>query len=125
MQKDFPKKKEVAKPNVLQKPKVRAFQMTLEAAKDEADVSSGTFLVNDLADNILFDSGAKYYFISHRFGRRLAFPIDILYNALIFELTSGICLPISDCIRNIDIDLNRNKLYVELFPIELNGSTLY
>ena len=72
MSRDCPKKKEAARPNIPPKPKARAFQMTLEAAKDEADVASGTFLVNELPAQILFDSGANYSFISHEFGRKLA-----------------------------------------------------
>ncbi|XP_023737326.1 replication protein A 70 kDa DNA-binding subunit C-like [Lactuca sativa] len=83
---DRPKKKEAARPNVPPKPKARAFQMTLEAAKDAADVAS-------------------------------AFPIQILYNALVVNFA----IPISDYIRNIVIDLNRNEFHEELLPIELNG----
>ena len=42
--KECPKRKELAKPNVPPRKKARAFHMTLEAAKDQADVASGTFL---------------------------------------------------------------------------------
>ncbi|XP_052626822.1 uncharacterized protein LOC128133426 [Lactuca sativa] len=41
---DFPEKKEATRPNIPPKPKVRAFQMTLEAAKEAADVASVAFL---------------------------------------------------------------------------------
>ena len=74
--KDCPKKKETGRPNIPPKPKARAFQMTLEAAKEAADVASGTFLVNGLPANILFDSGANYSFVSHKFGGKLALPVE-------------------------------------------------
>ena len=41
---DCPKKKDAAKPNLPPKPKARAFQMTLEAAKEEVYVGSGTIV---------------------------------------------------------------------------------
>ena len=93
--KDCQKKKEASRPNIPPKPKARAFQMTLEAAKDEADVASGTFLVNELPAQILFDFGANYSFISHEFGRKPALPIDRLDNALLVEVASGKFVPVS------------------------------
>ncbi|KAL7594215.1 hypothetical protein Lser_V15G28366 [Lactuca serriola] len=118
---DCPKKKEATKPNILPKPKARAFQITLEATKDEADVASGTFLVNKLPAQILFDSGANYSFISHEFGRKLVLSVDRLDNALLVEVASGNFILVSHRMNNILIDLNGNKFHEELFPIELNG----
>ena len=60
--------------------------MTLEAAKAEANVTSGTFLANGFPANILFGSGVNYSFISHKFGRRLALPIDKLDSPLVVEV---------------------------------------
>ena len=90
----------------------------LEAAKDATYVASGTFLVNGLSANILFDSGANYSFISHKFGGRLAFPVD---NALVIVVASGKFIPIGDCIKNIVINLNGNEFHEEMLPVELNG----
>lgn len=95
--------------------------MTLEAAKDEADVALGTFLVNTLPAQILFDSGANYSFISHEFGRKLALPDVRLDNSLLVEVASGKFIPVSHRMKNILIDLNGNKFHEELLPIELNG----
>ncbi|XP_023758047.1 uncharacterized protein LOC111906520 [Lactuca sativa] len=106
--KDCLKKKEAARPNVPPRPKARAFQMTLEAAREEADVASSTFLVNGSSANILFDSGSKYSFILHKFGRILALPVDRLDSALVVEVASGKFIPVSECIRNIIINLNEN-----------------
>ena len=111
----------MARPNVLPRPKARAFSMRLEAARDEPDVALGTFLVNGLPTNILFDFGENYSFISHKFGERLTLPIDNVDNAIVVEVGSVKFIPISDCIKKITIDLNGNKLHGELLPIELNG----
>ncbi|KAL7618839.1 hypothetical protein Lser_V15G00017 [Lactuca serriola] len=94
--------------------------MTLEAARDEANVTLGTFLINDLLANILFDSRANYSFILYKLGRRLALPVDKLDSDLVVEVDSGKFKPVSDCIKNIVINLNGNKFHEELFPIELN-----
>lgn len=118
--KDCPKKKEAGRPNIPPKPKARAFQMTPEAVKEAADVASGTFIVNGLPANILFDSGANYSFVSHKFGGKLALPVEKLDNALIVEVASGKFVPVSNCIRNIIINLNGNEFHEELLPIELN-----
>ena len=115
---DCPKKKEAARPNLLPKPKARAFQMTLEANKDATDVASGTFLVNGLPANLLFDSRANYSFISHSGG--LALPIEKLDDALIVEVASDKFIHVSDCIKNIVIDLNEYEFHEEPLPIELN-----
>lgn len=45
--------------------------MTLNEAKEETGVALGTFLVNQIPTNILFDSWADHSFISQEFGRRL------------------------------------------------------
>ncbi|XP_023749724.1 uncharacterized protein LOC111898008 [Lactuca sativa] len=105
--KDCPKKKEATRPNIPPRPKARAFNMTLEAARDEADVAS--------------DPGANYSFISHKFGGRLAFPVDKLDNSLLVEVANGKFISISNCIKNIVIHLNGNKFHEKFLPIELNG----
>ena len=115
----FPKKKEAERPNIPPKLKARTFQTTLEAVKDVADVASSNFLINGLAANTLFDSGANYSFISHKFGGRLALPIEKLDNALVVEVSSGKFIHVRDCIKNIVIDLNENKFHKELLPIDL------
>lgn len=102
-------------------PKARAFQMTLEAANDATNVALGTFRVNVFPTNILFDSGANYSFMSHKFGGRLALLVDKLDNALVVKVVSGKFISISDCIKTIFINLNGNKFHDELLPIEFNG----
>ncbi|XP_023766519.1 uncharacterized protein LOC111915046 [Lactuca sativa] len=59
--KDCPKKKDAARPNFPPKPKVRAFQMTLEVAKDAADVASA--LLKEKLDNSLILEVASGKFI--------------------------------------------------------------
>ncbi|KAI3744341.1 hypothetical protein L1987_57420 [Smallanthus sonchifolius] len=49
------------------KPRGRAFQITIEEAKDVPDVVSGTFLLNSLPTCVLFDTGASKSFISLKF----------------------------------------------------------
>ncbi|KAL7591466.1 hypothetical protein Lser_V15G32001 [Lactuca serriola] len=46
---------------------------------------------------------------------------DKLDSVLVVEVSSGKFITISDCIKNIVIDLNGNNFHEELSPIELNG----
>ena len=62
---DCPKNGGAPKKVVQPKPNGRFHTMTLEEAKEETNVASGTFLVNNLSTNILFDSGANFSYIAH------------------------------------------------------------
>ena len=95
--------------------------MNLETTKKEIDVDSRTFLLNDFHANILFDFGTNCSFISHKFSRRLAFSIDRLHNTLIVEVASGKFVLVSECMKNIVINLNGNKFHKELLPTKLNS----
>lgn len=95
--------------------------MTLEAEKEEANVTTCTFLVNDFPANILFNSRTNYSFVSHKFARGLALPADKLDSVLVVELTSLKFAPVSNCVENIVINLNGKKFHEELLPVKLNG----
>lgn len=82
--------------------------MNLEVEKDETNFDSGTFLLNNLPTKILFNSGANYSFVSHKFSRKLALSVDKIDSALAVEDTSGKFIRISDYIKNIVINLNGN-----------------
>ena len=111
--KGSPKKKEAAKPNMSSRPKERALKMTLEAEKEEANVTTCTFLVNDFPANILFNSRTNYSFVSLKFARGLALPADKLDSVLVVELTSLKFAPVSNCVENIVINLNGKKFHEE------------
>lgn len=117
---DYPKKKGDAKPNVKLKPKERAVQINLEETNKEVDTALGAFLVNYFTANILFDLRANYYFVSHKFGKILALPLCKLETTLLVEV-SGKIIHVSDCMKNIFINLNGNRFHGELLPIEFNG----
>ncbi|KAI3735989.1 hypothetical protein L6452_15518 [Arctium lappa] len=67
----------------------RALRMTIEEAKETADVVSGTFLVNSLTDRVLFDSGATFSFVSDVFCKQFVTPSGILPDALVVEVANG------------------------------------
>ena len=116
-----PKNGGVPKLKAQQKPHGKVHAMKLEEAKEEANVASGTFLVNNFSANILFDSGANFSFISHEFGRKLALPLSKLKSTLLIEVASGRLVPVNNIVKNIIINLNGNEFHEELLPIELNG----
>lgn len=53
----------------------RAFQMTIEEAKDKLDVVLGTFTLNSLHVYVVFDSGATFSFVSSQFSEKIKIPL--------------------------------------------------
>lgn len=70
---------------------------------------------------IFFDSGAKYSFISRKCDRILELPLHKCESSLLVEVVSDKSVPVSDCMRNIVINLNWSKFHEKLLPIELNS----
>ncbi|KAI3825392.1 hypothetical protein L1987_06875 [Smallanthus sonchifolius] len=79
------KEKEQEQPKV----RTRAYALTEEEARGNADVVSGTFLVNDENAAILFDSGASKSFISNAFSRKLGCTITTIVKAFSVQTTVG------------------------------------
>ncbi|XP_071713223.1 uncharacterized protein [Rutidosis leptorrhynchoides] len=95
--------------------------MTTEEAKETPDVVSGTFLVNNVYANVLFDSGANRSFVSATFCHYLNKDVKKLDRNFLVEMADGgqttICEIFEDCIINLD----GNELPVKLMPMPLGG----
>lgn len=85
-----------------EKPKGRSYQMTLNEAREETDVASGTFLVNQITANILFDSRADYSFISHEIGRKLKLSPHMLSTPIMVEIIGGRNVTIKNRLKNFN-----------------------
>ncbi|XP_022031922.1 uncharacterized protein LOC110932982 [Helianthus annuus] len=53
----------------------RAFQLTVREAVKDANVITGTFLVNDIFARVIFDSGADKSFVDYKFSKLLNLPL--------------------------------------------------
>ena len=115
-----PQKKDEAKKDD-NKAKGRAFQMTVDQAKDADDVVNGTFLVNSQLANVLFDSGANRTFVSASFGLKLGKQLSKLASALQVEIADGKLSTIRKSYRNCDIEIEGKSFPIQLLPITLGG----
>lgn len=71
--------------------KTRAFQLTVDEARDQTDVITGIFRLNSSQARVLFDSGASVSFISVSFASKLNIPLVDLYEKVIVDVADGRC----------------------------------
>nr|XP_043619796.1 uncharacterized protein LOC122591601 [Erigeron canadensis] len=119
--KDCPQGKDDGKKTAAQKPKARAFQLTVEAAKDNDEVVSGTFLVNSKHASVLFDSGANRSFVSTLFAPKLDKVTTPLDCSIEVEIANGTICDIHEGYDDCSIEIEGRSFSVQLLPTTLAG----
>jgi hypothetical protein len=109
------------KPGETNKAKGRVYVMNAEEARKDPNVVTGTFLVNDIYANVLFDSGANRSFVSTAFRPLLNKETQRLSDVFIVELANGREIEIFEVIKGCKINIDGNELPLELMPMELGG----
>ena len=109
-----------SKPEV-DKAKEQVFQITAEEAKEMPDVVSGTFIVNNVPANVLFDSGANRSFVSARFCMHLGCLPRKLDENLEVETADGTMTLVSEVFDGCTIDIDGYKFKIQLLPIVISG----
>ncbi|KAI3808709.1 hypothetical protein L1987_24667 [Smallanthus sonchifolius] len=107
--------------NAANQAKGRAFVIGAADARQDPNVTTGTFLVNDLYASILFDTGADKSFISSEFRSLIKLKSQKLKEAYTIELANGKLIKASDIIRGCSMNLNNHQFNVDLIPIELGS----
>ncbi|KAK1427944.1 hypothetical protein QVD17_16705 [Tagetes erecta] len=103
------------------KPTGRAFVMNAESARDEVDVLTGTFLINNHYAFVLFDTGASKSFVSTKFRPRIELDSLKLPNAYSIELADGQTIEAGEVINNCTIELDDHSFSINLMPVQLGG----
>ncbi|KAI3764654.1 hypothetical protein L2E82_14665 [Cichorium intybus] len=103
------------------KTKGRAFQMTLEEAKEDQDVVVGTLIVNSQPAYVLFDYGAHFSFVSHEFRKRLNIPMKPLDDTCVIEVANGELVTVRHVYEKCPIEINGRILKADLLPIGIKG----
>ncbi|KAJ9544190.1 hypothetical protein OSB04_023897 [Centaurea solstitialis] len=88
----------------LPRARARAFQITVDEAREEPDVVTGIFLVNSHPAGVLFDSGATYSFVSHTFAQYLNYVPVMLAKPLIVDTANGTTIAdkvYKDCVLEV------------------------
>ncbi|KAD6119157.1 hypothetical protein E3N88_10428 [Mikania micrantha] len=101
--------------------KARAFVMDVGNARDEPEVMTGMFLLDNIYARVLFDTGATRSFVSIAFRHKLEQKTSNLPNAYTVELANGEILRSGEIIRNCALELDDHKFTIDLLPIELGS----
>ncbi|KAI3822276.1 hypothetical protein L1987_09865 [Smallanthus sonchifolius] len=101
--------------------KGRAFALGAGDARQDPNVVTGTFRINDIYASILFDTGADRSFISTEFRSLISLESKKLHDAYTIELANGKLIKASDIIRGCTMNLNDHPFSVDLIPINLGS----
>ncbi|KAD2393961.1 hypothetical protein E3N88_40938 [Mikania micrantha] len=104
-----------------QAPRGRAFVIGANAARQDPNVVTGTFLLHDSYASILFDTGADQSFISSDFARQLSLTEDTLDSPYIIEVANGKQVTVSTILRNCPLTLIDHTFFIDLLPMELGS----
>ncbi|KAD6453304.1 hypothetical protein E3N88_08009 [Mikania micrantha] len=101
--------------------KGRAFVIGSGEAKDDPNIVTGTFLLNNVYASILFDTGADRSFISSEFSELLDItptPLDYKYTV---ELADGKLIETQHIFRGCVMALAGHELEIDLMPVTLGS----
>ncbi|GJS13758.1 putative reverse transcriptase domain-containing protein [Tanacetum coccineum] len=87
----------------------------------DANVVTGTFLLNNHYASILFDTGADRSFISTAFSSLINIAPTLLENCYDVELANGKLVRIDTIIRGCTLNLLDHPFNIDLMPVELGS----
>ncbi|GKD64233.1 putative reverse transcriptase domain-containing protein [Tanacetum coccineum] len=93
-----------------------AIQMGAEEARQDLNIMTGTFSLNNHYDTMLFDSGADYSFVSTTFVPLLDLEPNSLGFSYEIEIASGQLVEINKVIRNCKLKIEWHTFDIDLTP---------
>ncbi|KAI3690687.1 hypothetical protein L2E82_48891 [Cichorium intybus] len=93
----------------------RAFQMTVEEAREKTDVVTGIFTLNSILVYVIFDPGATHCFVSESLMSRLNVSLTPMDESLEVAVADGRYVWVSEHLEGCQL-----KIYGTTFPIDLN-----
>ncbi|GKA18487.1 putative reverse transcriptase domain-containing protein, partial [Tanacetum coccineum] len=94
----------------------RAFMLGAEESRQDPNIVTGTFTLNDHYVTTLFDSGADYSFVSTTFIRLLGIEPNDLGFSYEIEIASGQLVEIDKVIRGCKLEIEGHALDINLIP---------
>ncbi|KAI3796491.1 hypothetical protein L1987_39162 [Smallanthus sonchifolius] len=101
------------------KPKGRAFHISAEEAKNNADVVSGTFKINSLPALVLFYSGASRSFVSLKIVKHSSFVSSKLDEPLEIEAANDKSFFVFDIFRDCKLRAGGETFFIDLIPMAM------
>ncbi|KAD6454277.1 hypothetical protein E3N88_08983 [Mikania micrantha] len=102
-------------------PRGRAFVMGAQEAREDNNVVTGMFLVNNHFASILFDTGADKSFISTKFEHVVNQKSTTLTEIYTIELANGKLLTARKILKGCVLSYDGHSFYLDLIPIQLGS----
>ncbi|KAJ9557796.1 LOW QUALITY PROTEIN: hypothetical protein OSB04_012410 [Centaurea solstitialis] len=99
----------------------RAFVIGAEEARQNPDVVTGTFLLNNYPATVLFDSGADRSFVSLEFRPKINKKSQNLKEDHIIEYSNGELVKADKIIRKCTLGLSGKDFSIDLIPIKIGS----
>ncbi|XP_071687912.1 uncharacterized protein [Rutidosis leptorrhynchoides] len=101
--------------------KGRAFVMTVEEARNDDDVITGTFLVNNCYASVLFDTGTDRSYVSIEFCTLFDEKPQNLDTKCLVEMANGKFIKFDLIYKECNLILANKTFKVDLFPVKLGS----
>ncbi|KAJ9536443.1 hypothetical protein OSB04_un000378 [Centaurea solstitialis] len=99
----------------------RAFVIGAEEARQNPDVVTGTFLLNNYPATVLFDSGTGRSYVSLEFRPKISKKSQNLKEEHIIEYSNGELAKASKVVRKCTLGLSGKEFSIDLIPIKIGS----
>ncbi|KAJ9564648.1 hypothetical protein OSB04_000614 [Centaurea solstitialis] len=99
----------------------RAFQLTAKEAQTAPDVITGIFPVNSKPALVLFDTGATWSYVSHRFCKDFQIELGKLDRPVKVDVAAEEVHVLESVYRGCTIDIFGVQFSINLIPVPMNG----
>ncbi|GKD39958.1 putative reverse transcriptase domain-containing protein, partial [Tanacetum coccineum] len=99
----------------------KVYNLRVEAAVEDNNVVNGMFLINNVYDSVLFDTGEDRSFVSYAFSKHIDIPPTTLDTNYSVELADGKSLTTNTILRGCTLNLQNHLFKIDLLPIELGS----
>ncbi|KAI3758493.1 hypothetical protein L6452_06057 [Arctium lappa] len=101
--------------------RARVFEIGAEEARQNPDVITGTFLLNNHSTSVLFDSGVDKSFISLEFISKIGQKSQKLKEDYVIKFANGQEIRVSEVVPNCTLVLAEKEFSIDLIPIKLGS----
>ncbi|KAJ9542679.1 LOW QUALITY PROTEIN: hypothetical protein OSB04_029185 [Centaurea solstitialis] len=99
----------------------RDFQLTVEEAHTAPDVITGIFPVNSKPALVLFDTGATWSYVSHKFCKDFQIELGKLDRPVTIDVATEKVHVVERVYRGCTIDIFGVQFSINLIPVSMNG----
>nr|GFC26780.1 putative reverse transcriptase domain-containing protein [Tanacetum cinerariifolium] len=99
----------------------RVYAVGRAGTDPDANVVTGTFLLNNRYSSILFDTGADRSFVSSTFSTQINITPSTLDHCYDVELADGRTIGLNTILRSCTLNLLNHPFNIDLMPVELGS----